>query len=194
MAQFRPIVWKSLIDHSLEICWLGHDGPNWTFEGSATLVEGLVPFAIRYVLKLDRSTGQTRFDGWIRSGSATEREIIVSGSPGAEWRIEGGDGDGADTLASGTCIDLGWTPLTNTFSIWRLDLAVGESTDIINAWVPFPEFVLKPAAQRYTRIDERRYRYEQPEIDFAADLDVDEQGFVCRYEGIWEAVLPPHSS
>jgi hypothetical protein len=184
-----PIVWSSLVDHSLEICWIGHEGARWTFEGTATLVEGSVPFAIDYLLRLDRDTGLTQFAGRIRSGSNAERSIIVSGSPGTAWGIAGGDGgEGSDTLASGTCIDLGWTPLTNTFSIWRLDLAIGESADIVNAWVPFPEFVLKPAVQRYTRIGERRYRYEQPEIDFAADLDVDDLGFVWRYEDFWERV------
>lgn len=191
MPAHAPIVWNSLIDHSLEICWIGHDGPNWTFEGAATLVEGPAPFAIRYVLQLDRSTGQTHFDGWVRSGSTAERVITVSGSPGAEWRIEGGDDEGAATIASGTCIDLGWTPLTNTFSIWRLDLAIGESTDIVNAWVPFPEFVLRPSVQRYTRVGDRQYRYDQPEIEFSADLDIDEQGFVRRYGDIWEAVSRP---
>ncbi len=194
MTELQPIVWNSLIDHSLEICWIGNDGPTWIFEGAATVVEEAVPFSLNYVLRLDRQLGLTRFDGRVRSGSTAERVIAITGSPGNEWRIEGGDGEGTGRLESGTCIDLGWTPLTNTFSIWRLDLAIGESADIVNAWVPFPEFVLKPAVQRYTRVGERRYRYEQPEIDFTADLDVDKHGFVRRYGDIWDAVLLPQSS
>ena len=191
MAEHGSIVWNSLIDHSLEICWISSDGPTWTFDGSATLVEGVVPFAITYILHVDRQTGQTRFDGRVRSGSDPERAITITGSPGALWIIDGGDGEDRSSLASAMCIDLGWTPLTNTLSIWNLDLAVGKSADIVNAWVPFPEFVLKPAVQRYTRIGERQYRYEQPEIDFTADLDVDEHGFVRRYGDIWEALSIP---
>ena len=188
MAQHLPLVWSSLIDHSLEICWIATDGPTWTFEGAATLIEGAVPFSLTYVLLLDRQTGLTRFDGRIRGGTSPERAIAISGSLGAEWRIQGGDDESLAALESGTCIDLGWTPLTNTFSIWHLDLAVGECADIVNAWVPFPQIVLIPAVQRYTRVGERRYRYEQPETDFAADLDVDEFGFVRSYEGIWKRV------
>ena len=191
MAQIRPIVWNSLIDHSLEICWISNDGPIWTFEGSATMVEGTVPFALSYVLRLDRQTGQTRFDAQVRSDITPARAIAVAGAPGAVWRIDGGDGSGSDTLLSGKCIDLGWTPLTNSLSIWHLDLAAGERAEIVNAWVPFPEFVLRPSVQRYTRLGERLYRYEQPEIEFSADLTLDDHGFVRRYGDIWEAVSRP---
>ncbi len=191
MTQHQPLVWNSLIDHSLEICWITSDGPIWTFDGSATLVEGVVPFSISYGLRLDRQTGQTHFDGRVRSGSIPERAITIAGVHGGDWRIETGDGVVLGTLETATCIDLGWTPLTNTFSIWHLDLAIGDSADIVNAWVPFPEFVLRPSVQRYTRLDDRRYRYEQPEIDFSADLEVDEHGFVRRYGNIWEALSLP---
>jgi hypothetical protein len=42
--------------------------------------------------------------------------------------------------------------------------------------------------QRYTRLAERRYRYESLESGFAAILDVDEDGLVLTYEGLWERV------
>ena len=188
MASMQPIVWSSLIDHSLEICWIDNDGPSWTLEGAATLVEDELPFSITYTLHTDRLTGRTRFDANVRSGTTATRAIKVTGSPDSKWQIDRGDGNDPEQLESGTCIDLGWTPLTNTFSIWRLDLAVGESAEIVNAWVPFPEFILRSSVQQYTRTGERQYRYEQPEIDFTADLDIDEHGFVRRYGDIWKAL------
>ena len=191
MTELQPIVWNSLIDHSLEICWMGNDGPTWTFEGAATLVEGAMPCSLVYVLCINRPTGNTRFAAQVRSGTTPRRAIAITGAPGADWRIEGGDCSDPGILGYGTCIDLGWTPLTNTFSIWRLDLAIGETAEIVNAWVPFPEFVLRPSVQRYTRMGERLFRYEQPEIEFTADLDVDDHGFVRRYGDIWEAVSRP---
>lgn len=188
MTAHNPIVWKSLIAHGLEICWSHHDGSRWTFDGAATFVEESVPFLITYVLRSDQRTGETRLDGHVRGGGAVARQITITGTAGGLWRIENGTDTGHDTMVTGMCLDLGWTPLTNTLSIWRLDLAIGESADVVNAWFPVPELTLKPAAQRYTRVGERRYRYEQPEIEFVADLVVDEHGFVRRYGEIWEAV------
>ncbi len=92
-----------------------------------------------------------------------------------------------DDLAGCIDVDLGITPSTNTLPIRRLNLQVGESADVTAAWVRFPELTVEPLAQRYTRLDERRYRYEST-TGFSAELEVDELGLVVRYGDIWERV------
>jgi hypothetical protein len=91
-------------------------------------------------------------------------------------------------LAGCVDVDLGISPSTNTLPIRRLNLAVGESRELTAAWVRFPELTVEPLAQRYTRLAERRYRYESVVSGFTAELEVDDLGLVVSYEGIWQRV------
>ena len=88
-------------------------------------------------------------------------------------------------------IDLSVTPSTNTLPIRRLDLKVGESKEVTATWVRFPELVIQPLPQRYTRLTETRYRYESRGGAFTAELEVDENGVVIDYPPAWERVIRP---
>jgi hypothetical protein len=82
-------------------------------------------------------------------------------------------------------IDLGFSPLTNTLPIRRLNLEIGASAPVRAAWVPVPGFDLLPLEQVYRRLDVSRYRYESGGGRFVADLDVDEEGLVLEYPRFW---------
>ena len=89
-------------------------------------------------------------------------------------------------------VDLGWTPFTNTLPIRRLSLAVGQkSGPVTAAWVRFPDLGLEPLTQEYERTAARRYRYTSGGGSFAADLEVDDDGLVIDYSGIWTRVPEP---
>ncbi|MFQ5409020.1 MAG: putative glycolipid-binding domain-containing protein, partial [Anaerolineales bacterium] len=68
----------------------------------------------------------------------------------------------------------------------RLQLERGASAEIKAARVSFPELEIVETKQRYTRISEYRYRYEQHEI--RTEFEVDEHGLVVQSEGGWERV------
>jgi len=190
ISDTRVIVWHSLVDHSLEMCWIKRVGPTWGFSGSAVLVEDDVPVSLSYTLDLDISARSTRFDGRFRLGSVPEQSLTLDGIAGGNWH-SGGDAHAVSQhppLVGPSCIDLGWTPLTNTFAIWHLDLAIGASAEITTAWMPFPRLTFESSQQRYTRLTERRYRYDQAAIDFTAELEVDDDGVVQRYGDIWEQI------
>jgi len=85
-----------------------------------------------------------------------------------------------------TClIDLSASPFTNTLPVRRCNLAIGESIDIIAAYVAFPELTLTPDPQRYTRLDALIYRYESLDSDFTRDIEVDGNGLVVNYPGLF---------
>ena len=72
-------------------------------------------------------------------------------------------------------------------AIRRLQLAVGErSGPLTMAWVRFPELTVEPLAQKYERLEERRYRYTSRDGAFRADLTVDDDDLVIDYEGVWK--------
>jgi hypothetical protein len=99
------------------------------------------------------------------------------------WWRDGHHLDGMDGLID---VDLGFTPATNTLPIRRLSPAVGSSVDVTALWVRFPDLSVEALPQRYTRLEQFRYRYESAGGEFIAALEVDELGLVMKYEGGWE--------
>jgi hypothetical protein len=98
--------------------------------------------------------------------------------------------DGAPLPSLDGCedIDLSVTPSTNTLPIHRLALKVGQSAETTSTWIRFPSCDIAPLPQRYSRVAERRYRYESRGGAFTADLEVDEYGMVLDYPPAWERV------
>jgi hypothetical protein len=95
--------------------------------------------------------------------------------------------DGAALPELDGCIepDISMTPCTNTLAIRRLGLKPGEAAEIKVAYVLVPELSLRAAPQRYTRLAERRWRFDGLDIDFTADLTVDADGLVVEYPGLF---------
>ncbi|THG33498.1 putative glycolipid-binding domain-containing protein [Naasia lichenicola] len=98
------------------------------------------------------------------------------------------DADGAplDRLDGAVDVDISATPMTNTLPVRRLGLAIGESADIVTAYVLVTELGtdrgVELDAQRYTRTGELEYLYESRSSDFRRTVQVDEDGFVLEYQ------------
>lgn len=102
------------------------------------------------------------------------------------------DGAGAALPALAGCldIDLSISPFTNTLPIRRLTFAAGEARVLTMAYIRAPELTVEPMRQRYTRLAADRYRYENVEGDFAAELPLDPDGLVLDYPGLFRRVRP----
>lgn len=91
-------------------------------------------------------------------------------------------------------VDIRITPATNTLPIRRLKLPQGESCDIRVAYVPLPgqaegAFLPRPVEQRYTCLtEESLYRYEGLDSGFTADIEVDAEGLVLDYPGVFRRI------
>jgi hypothetical protein len=84
-----------------------------------------------------------------------------------------------DLLTDALDVDLSGSPLTNTLPLRRLGMV--EST-ITVAWVLLPSLAVVPAKQSYRPLGPGRVRYSSG--SFAAELEVDDDGFVVRYPGL----------
>jgi hypothetical protein len=73
-----------------------------------------------------------------------------------------------------------------------LGLQPGEAAEIRVAFIAIPSLQLSPALQRYTCLaqhpDHSLYRFESPADDFAADIQVDQDGLVVEYPGLFRRV------
>ncbi|HVE73327.1 MAG TPA: putative glycolipid-binding domain-containing protein [Thermoanaerobaculia bacterium] len=154
------IVWRRLDVPGHEACRLS----GQTLEGTAVLARPAS--ALSYVVVCDSAwrTLSVSVQGWIES-----RRIDISLS--------------SSDLLGCTDIDLNFSPSTNTLPIRRLDLRIGESASVTVAWLRFPEMTLEPLQQTYTRAGERTWTYTSD--DFRADVEVDGEGLVVTYEGLW---------
>ena len=103
------------------------------------------------------------------------------------WR----DGDREITSVKGLVdVDLSLTPATNILPMLRLGLrncAVGESLESAAAWVLFPQMTVQPLRQRYTKVAERRFFYENLDDPFTTEIEIDDSGLVVSYPPFWEA-------
>lgn len=200
----RAVVWRGhTVIETLDLCRL-HHGLNprkqvgWQLRGTTVVRVGEELAEVNYFVDCD-PMWHTRHASVYFRPPAQGKQVLVIHEGG--WKVRGphpADPDEGmtvegqletvrDDLHGCEDVDIGMTPSTNTLPIRRLNLAVGESADVTAAWVRFPELTVEPLAQRYTRLDERRYRYESAS-GFVAELEVDELGLVVRYGDIWERV------
>lgn len=102
---------------------------------------------------------------------------------GRGWVV---DGQQRPDLKEAVEVDISISPLSNTLPIRRLNLAVGESADIITAYLALPDFTVTTDPQRYTRLSKREYLYESRDSEFWRTITVDDTGLVINYPGLFQ--------
>lgn len=144
------------------------------------------PYSLRYQLAWD-ANGLLRSADLQVDCAAGGRAIGLRCDGAGRWQ----DGDGVPLARLAGCqdIDIWPTPFTNSFPIWRSNLAVGERREYRMAWVRAPELSVQSRLQAYTRLGERSYRFESLDgSGFQADLTVDADGLVTDYPGYFSRV------
>ena len=152
----------------------GHEARG---EMAATL-EG-APLSASYVVETDAQWRTRRVRVDVQNGGALE--ILCDGA--GHWRRA--DDSALPELDGCLDPDISMTPFTNTVAIRRLGLDVGKAAEIKVAYILVPELSLRAAPQRYTRLADRLWRFDGLDIDFTADITVDDEGFVMEYPGLF---------
>jgi uncharacterized protein len=198
----RTVLWQRIDSPGSEWCTLEREPEGWRVGGIVLAEVAAVPVLVQYVVVLGSDWSTRAVEIVMRSGDAIEpRELRLTVAPDQRWQIERGSSlntsmpqDDLMALRGLIDVDLGFSPVTNTLPIRRLDPAVGEAVAVTAAWVRFPELTIEPLPQRYIRLAERRYRYESAGGAFVAEIEVDDLGLVTMYEGGWRriAASPDH--
>ena len=179
----RTLIWSGLSDPSMEFCTLRQTAGGWQLAGTVVAVQAAQPLRASYAIGCSVDWHTERVDLTVTDSDA-ERSLSLRPTGDGGWLA----GDQLiESVAGCVDVDLGITPATNTLPIRRLNLAVGESADVVATWVRFPSLVIQPLSQRYTRLSEHCYRYES-DTGFSCVLDVDDDGLVTSYPGSWEVV------
>lgn len=151
--------------------------------GEVTAVLEGKPLEASYLVETDASWRTRRVRVAVKGGGALE---ILSDGEG-HWRRA--DGSALPELDGCRDPDISMTPFTNTVAIRRLGSKVGEAAEIKVAYILVPELSLRAAPQRYTHVSERFWRFDGLDIDFTADITVDEDGFVVEYPGLFRRLV-----
>jgi uncharacterized protein len=181
----RPVtaLWRRVDIQGLEYCSL-HDSGRPSMAGTVIVVPDDGPVRVEYAIECTAAweTAQVRIDATTPEGRV---RFELARDDALRWTR---DGVHVPTLDGCEDVDLSVTPSTNTLPIRRLALGVGESRDVTAAWIRFPSCAIEPLPQRYTRVADRRYRYESRGGAFTAELEVDAKGMVLDYPPVWERV------
>jgi hypothetical protein len=117
-------------------------------------------------------------------GDDTRVELTSDGA--GHWRDAAGP---LPQLDGAIDVDLPLTPFTNTLPIRRLGLAAGAAADLAVVYIRLAERSLTRDPQRYTCVAPlRRYRYQSLDSDFVRDIEVDGDGLVVTYPGLFRRV------
>ena len=160
---------------------------RWTQVSSTA--EGVVigavnsePFAVHYQIRCDGSwTLNYAFIEII--GEQRKVELLSDGR--GKWTDA--SRNALPDLDGAIDVDISATPFTNTLPIRRLRLARGHSAEIRAAYVHVPDLDIVRDPQRYTCLEPlHRYRYESLDSDFVREIEVDTDGLVVTYPGLFK--------
>lgn len=178
----QSILWRGIYLPGHEASRFFLQDSNWCLEGTAVFSNDRNPCRLNYLVVCDANwnTLKGRVSGWVGNDSV---EIEITVDPEHNWQL-----NGSDRPAAQGCIDLdlNFSPSTNLLPIRRLNLGLGQEAEVHAAWLRFPSFELERLSQVYRRTGELTYRYEST-TGFAAELEVNAEGFVTNYPGIWQA-------
>jgi len=178
------LLWKALEHQALENCLV-----NITATG-AEIVSTIIGVYDEKIYKVDYKIGinadwETRF-AEIRSRHSDRQQLIKLEKDGKGNWIQ--NGKPADAFNGCTEIDIPLTPFTNTLPINRLKLAEGTSQFIDVIYIDLAEQQIKRVQQKYTRLSQLTYRYENVPNDFEATIKVDNWGFVVEYPSLFTRI------
>ena len=183
--------WRRTDTAGSEDARVEHVNDRWVLSGQLDVAESGHHTALRYRIDCDNQwrTRAALIEGYDRK-QPVRLELLADGE--GSWSL---DGHPVPVVDGAIDVDLGFTPMTNTLPLRRLDLDVGARARVRSAWLRFPEWRLEALDQTYFREAEQRFRYDAI-VDgepFRATLDTAAIGRVLRYENLWEAVFtdPP---
>ena len=180
------VIWEQLAGNGIEHLKLRMDN-NIQADGLAVGVLEDVPYRIRYEIVCDN--GWTVQRATVEDLLKDETLTLIKGADGS-WTDE--HRKSLEHLKGCTEVDIRITPFTNSLPINRLGLALHESREITVAYFHVPGLTVSKLDQKYTFLSSekglRTYKYESLDSGFTADIQVNPDGLVTDYPGIFKMI------
>lgn len=181
----RALLWTRRDRASLEFFQLHEGSAGVRLSGTILTVEKAQPVRVEYTVQCDREWETRSARITILHGSAS-KELELTVDDQKRWWSDGKHIPDVDGCID---IDISLSPSTNTLPIRRLSLARGGESDVVAAWIGFPDLTIERLPQRYVRSGDTLYRYSSNGGAFTADIEVDDLGLVVRYPPLWDRLM-----
>jgi hypothetical protein len=201
MGMQRDVMWQHLQGLGLEHLHLTSNAEGYLADGMLLAIDDAQPYRASYTIWCDTSWRVQQ--GIVTVWENPKRSVFLQAGPeghlivktDAQAKTQARLSYGP-ALSLDACIDIDIypSPFTNTLPIRRLQLASGESAEITVAFIKLPQLTIRPVKQRYTCLesstDGGRYRYEDLDTGFQAELPVNADGLVLDYPLWFRRVWP----
>jgi len=181
-------VWEWINKAGLEVLFLNEEQTLVTASGIIVGELNWITFKLRYKVECDRDWNFLKSELALESNSE-KKNLNLKRKRDDKWIVNEqvrNDLDGCDY------IDIMTSPFTNTLPIRNLKLKVNQPEIIKVAYIKVPELEVSSMEQEYTRLDKSklptRFLYRNLSNDFKAEIEVDKDGIVTDYPGIWKRV------
>lgn len=175
------LIWTGKEYYSLENCLVNTTGVGSEINSVIVGSYGEKIYRVEYKVKTNQNWETLYVEAQWQHSNHRERLIFESDGKG-NWIM---DGKQADQFTGCIDIDIPLTPFTNTLPINRLRLSEGRAHQIRVVYLDILERQIRPVNQKYTRLSETEYHYENVPNDFEARIEVDEQGLVVNYPSLF---------
>jgi uncharacterized protein len=178
----KNILWTGIEYHSMENCIVTISDKGSEISSSVVGAYANKLYRVEYRIGTNQYWETTFFE--LRSQLDNTVEMINFRNEGTEtWYVNGQ----LDEKFKGCIdIDISLTPFTNTLPINRLKLSEKEGEQIMVLYVDVLGRKIMPVRQKYTRLSQSSYKYENVPNDFEAVIAVDELGLVVDYPGLFK--------
>jgi len=188
------LLWTGIEYHSLENCLVNRVDDGVEITSTILGTYDHIIYQVDYFIRLNSSWETTYFEIESRHSNQGIRFVFESTGAGT-WMA---NGNVLPEFEGCMDIDIPLTPLTNTLPINRLNLKPWEEAEIQVLYLDLLRQEIKPVRQKYARVSEKVYHYENVPNDFEADIIVDDMGFVVDYPTLFKRTAAvksryPHS-
>ena len=177
----RTINWKGIIYNSIENCKVKKEGDYLFVDSKIVGTFETKSYSIDYTLKINLNWEIQSFE--IYTHVDTLKSIIQGNKIDSTWEI---NKELRNEFSNIDFIDISLSPFTNTLPINNLNIGIGDETTIKVIYLNILENKIEVLQQKYIRIAECKYKFENIPNDFEAEIEVDEYGFVMYYPELFK--------
>ena len=171
------ILWTGIANHSLENCVLTHSDENIEVNSVIVGAHDDKIYRVDYSIKTNRDWESIFLE--VKAQLSDKKLEINFHSDGmGNWTKSG-----VPVNEFGGCIDIdiSLTPFTNSLPINRLQWELNKPQQIKVLFLDILSQEIIPVQQRYTKLSNTEYKFENVPNDFEAIITVDESGMVVNY-------------
>ena len=171
------ILWTGIAYHSREHCVLTNNDESIDVSSVIVGAHDDKIYRVDYSIKTNRNWECIFFELTIQLSD--KKEIINYHSDGrGNWTKNGAP---VNEFKGCIDIDISLTPFTNSLPINRLEWELNKPLQINVMFLDILSHKIIPVQQRYTKLSNTEYKFENVPNDFEAVITVDESGIVVNY-------------